>query len=162
MGWFTIVGLLLILLSYFYLGRSSQEPKGRTMADDNRPLSSERQSVAELVKAGKLLAVEKKVALTGTANSLGPITRDFFESYSELQTVSGNLRLAVDCIQMSEYIHGYISVGNSEDWDIVVKPFEDEIFIVEGSEIKDADMAVRFRNIYHLIADECGSGEAGI
>jgi len=58
-------------------------------------------------------------------------------------------------IKPSDYMHGYLSIGHSEDWDIVQRPGDDEVFIVEGSETSEDEMDVRFPSVYHLILDAC-------
>jgi hypothetical protein len=63
----------------------------------------------------------------------------------------------VQNIQLSEYLIGYISIGNSEDWDIVQSACHDQIFVVEGFEKSEIDIEVKFPTIYHLILDEVGS-----
>ena len=43
---------------------------------------------------------------------------------------------------------------SSEDWDVVQKPGNDEVFVVEGAETREAEMEVRFPSVYHLVLDE--------
>jgi hypothetical protein len=84
----------------------------------------------------------------------GPTTREFFSRYGTLRTRRGGFRLAAADVRPSEYVRGYLSIGHSEDWDVVQKLGNDEVFVVEGAETREAEMEVRFPSVYHLVLDE--------
>ena len=112
-----------------------------------------RAMVDDLIAKDKLLVdfVDKDVPVN---EKLGSITRGFFSRYASICTRSGSFRLGVDEVSDSEYVHGYLSIGHSEDWDVVQRPGNDEVFVVEGAETSEAEMEVRFASVYHLILNE--------
>lgn len=117
--------------------------KARTMVDEL--VTERRQVIVEFIQNGN-----------GKLDSLGSITKEFFSKYPSLRTKNGGFKVGAMDIQSSEYLIGYISIGNSEDWDIVQSTGHDQIFVVEGFEKSEIDIEVKFPTIYHLILDEVG------
>lgn len=115
-------------------------------------IAQARAMVEDLIAKGERLFVEGKSSKP--PEQLGPITRDFFAMHGMLRTRRGGFQISVPDIRASDYMSGYLSIGHSEDWDVVLRPGSDEVFVIEGSETCDADMQVRFASVYHLIIDE--------
>lgn len=159
MVWFTVLGALAVVTYYFLLNRRSKKmcpAKPINDSEDINSLSIEqaRIMVDQLVINREKLFVDRGCASSVFHEQLGPITKEFFSKYRILHTQSGGFRLAADEIGPSEYMKGYLSVGHSEDWDVIQYPGDDTIFIVEGSEHSRDEIDVRFRSIYHLVLDE--------
>ena len=159
MGWLSVAGILVTIAYYLILTRRSKkliakpQPSRQTLCIS---LEQARAELDDLVAEGKKLFVEPAGEASPLVDQLGPITKEFFSKYGVLRTRHGGFQLASAEVQASEYIHGYLSVGNSEDWDVIQRPGNDEIFIVEGAETSEADMNVRFPSVYHLVLDEVG------
>lgn len=121
-----------------------------------KPLSVEeaRAMVDNLIAKGERLFVEHADSLVPLPEQLGPITREFFSKYASLHTKLGGFVLSVAEIRPSEYVQGYLLIGHSEDWDVVQKLGDDQVFVVEGAENSEIEMEVRFPSIYHLVLDE--------
>ena len=163
MIWFTILGIVSIIISYAIIARKTRYKSVPSRTKFNP--SSEKRAMISLDKARTMvdeLVAEEKVIVEFIHNgntdlaSLGPITKEFFSRYPILRTKNGGFQVVVQNIQLSEYLIGYISIGNSEDWDIVQSACHDQIFVVEGFEKSEIDIEVKFPTIYHLILDEVG------
>jgi hypothetical protein len=142
---------------FFNLRRTRQSTAAWSPADPwpaptqpQIPLADARREVETIVAEGRF-----KVSATNAGGpqlpQLGPITREFFDRYPHLQSASGGTEIGNDLVTESTYIRGYISLGHSEDWDVVAKPGSDHIAVVEGSETKPAEIGVVFASIYHFI-----------
>lgn len=92
--------------------------------------------------------------VTTELDQLGPITREFFERFSFMRGRRGALELSAAAVGPSRYVAGFQSIGHVEDWDVVQRPGEDEVFVVEGSETDEGDMDGQFPSVYHLVVDE--------
>lgn len=117
------------------------------------PVEEARAKVEQIVAAGEALTVETAKPIGRLLDSLGSVTRELFAKYPMVQTKNGGFQLAAAEIHDSEYQPGYISIGHSEDWDVVQRTGSDEVFVVEGSETTESEMD-RFPTVYHLILDE--------
>jgi hypothetical protein len=113
-----------------------------------------RAMVDDLIARGEKLFATPADETKPLPRQLGPITRDFFSRYGTLKTRRGGFELSAAGIRASEYVHGFLSIGHSEDWDVVQRPDADEVFIVEGAETREAEMETRFPSVYHLVVDE--------
>jgi hypothetical protein len=117
-------------------------------------LEQARAIVDDLIVRGEKLFATPADETKPLPKQLGPITRDFFSRYGTLKTRRGGFKLSAAGIRASEYVHGFLSIGHSEDWDIVQRQGADEVFVVEGAESCEAEMETCFPSIYHLVVDE--------
>ena len=117
-----------------------------------------RAMVDDLIAKGDKLFVEPADKAVELPELLGSTTREFFSRYGVLRTRRGGFQLAASEVHPSEYVRGYLSIGHSEDWDVVQKPGSDEVFVIEGSETREDEMEVRFPSVYHLALDEAQKG----
>ena len=165
MIWLTFVGVLTVFVSYLVLKhkgmknitiKTSSQPSVET---SNLSISQARALVSALIEKGEQLVAEPATKSMLLPKQLGPITREFFTIYKSIRTRRGELEISGTQIQPSEYIHSYISIGHSEDWDVVQKTGKDEVFVVEGSETKEDEIDLRFPSIYHLLLDEVSNTE---
>jgi len=158
MLWFIVFCSLMIVVNVILMAttRSSRRMHSSRPSENTDSLSIEQAQA----RVEKIIAQENKIlvkhanARTHELNQLGQVTREFFSRYSELR-INGGFCLLMKDIKPSDYMHGYLSIGHSEDWDIVQRPGDDEVFIVEGSETSEDEMDVRFPSVYHLILDAC-------
>ena len=161
MAWLTVIGLLVVIGYYVILIRRNRRlmpvTKSRPEAE---PLSIEqaRAMVDDLVAKGDKLFAEPPDEAAILSESLSPATKEFFSRYGTLRTRRGGFRLAASEVHFSEFMRGYMSIGHSEDWDVVQKPGHDEVFVIEGSETCEDEMEVRFPSVYHLALDEAKNG----
>lgn len=110
--------------------------------------------VLDLIARGeKLIATPAGEARPLSVN-LGPITSEFFSRYDTLKTPRGGFELSAAGIRASEYLDGFLSIGHSEDWDVVQRQGADEVLIVEGAETSESEVETRFVSVYHLLVDE--------
>ena len=89
-------------------------------------LQAVRLKLAESISRGKLIASVPGQPCFQQAE-LGPVTQQFFAEYSLVQSPMGGLVVAASQVAPSEYIAGFISIGHSEDWDVVQRPGADEV-----------------------------------
>ena len=166
MEWFTVAGVVAVLVSYFAIRRKAKarlSPRaeyGQPMAL-TPSLESFVETVASLVAAGEMI-VDRAVKAGGGVDALGPVTRAFFAEYPSLRSKSGGLRLTAADVHPSQYVAGFISIGNSEDWDIVQRPGDDQVYVVEGSERHPHEFEVSFLTVYHLVLNEVHPGRKGL
>lgn len=120
---------------------------------DEDLLNKAQKLVAAYVVRGDLV-VEKLEIASGTLDELGPITRHFFALYPSIKTKNGGCRLSTTEIQPSTYAKGYLSIGNSEDWDIVQFPGQDKVYVLEGSEKSESEFDISFQTLYHFLLNE--------
>lgn len=159
MVWFTILGFSIVVGYFIVLSRGTKrmsKPRPSHPSTEGRPLSIEeaRVKVDDIVARGDKIFVEPFGGPMAGSEHLGPTTREFFAKYGRLRSRDGGFRLSVTEIKPSDYIHGYLSIGHSEDWDVIQRPGDDQVFVVEGSEVREAEMEVRFPSVYHLVLDE--------
>jgi hypothetical protein len=165
MVWLTVLGILVVIGYYVVLRRRSQR---QPLTSEERPASTmntvtlahARSVVAQAIESGELIGDEPGQDEGANLEQLGPITREFFSRYLGIRSLLGGFRVGVSEIRTSTYISGYVSIGHSEDWDIVQRPGNDEVFIVEGSEANESEMQVRFPSVYHFILDELNSARS--
>ena len=159
MVWFTVLGVLVVIVYYVVLTRRTQRMSDATPSPPSpqvQALSIEqaRVMVDDLIAKGDKLFVEPAIGAAILSEQFGPATREFFSRYATLRTRLGGFRLAAADVRPSEYVPGYLSIGHSEDWDVVQKSSNNQVFVVEGAETRDLEMEVRFPSVYHLVLDE--------
>ena len=159
MVWFTAVGVLVVAAYYIYLIRKKREKPvmtepGRSSERDFISLDRAREQVRQLISEKKLLIAESAIDTREASMQLGPMTKEFFSRYGGVKTMRGGFRISAADVRPSEYVQGFLSIGHSEDWDVVQRPGSDEVFVVEGSERADAELQAPFPTVYHLVIDE--------
>lgn len=150
--WLTALGVLTIL---FYAVRNLRGKSNMTKPSvkSSISISEARALVDDLISRGQL--VRGTIGQDATQiGLLGPSTAEFFRHYGEVRTKNGGFELSAAAVHPSEYMKEYISIGHSEDWDVIQKPGDDEVLVVEGSENSVAEIEVRFPSVYHLLIDE--------
>jgi hypothetical protein len=161
MAWLTVLGVLVVIVYYLILTRKRRQamsvPAPQPQA---QPISIEqaRAMVDELIARGETLFVEQADKAVELPESLGSTTRECFSRYGVLRTRRGGFQLAASEVHPSKSVRGYLSIGHSEDWDVVQKPGGDEVFVIEGFETREDEMEVRFPSVYHLALDEAQKG----
>lgn len=157
MGFFIATTSLLILVLYVVLKRPRstrpQAQNGDVTPCDDLSIDEALLSVEGLIESGVFLVTKADEDMP-EVHELGPVTRDFFARYRSLRTELGGFELSYDQIRWSEYVPGYLSIGHSEDWDVVQYPGKDDVFVVEGFRSIDPCMEAGFDSIYHLALDE--------
>lgn len=156
MALFTVFGVLVVIMAYIVLRRAKKKPKVTLPSSAPESLSIEQaQALVEgIVAKGEKVVVEPVDGTPAFAEKLGPATRQFFARYGSLSTRRGGFRLAASEVHASEYMNGYLSIGHSEDWDVVQKPGRNEVFVIEGAESGETEMEVCFPSVYHLVLEE--------
>lgn len=61
-------------------------------------------------------------------------------------------------IRPSEHIRGFLSIGHSEDWDMIQRPGQDEVFITGGEDSRELEKCISFPTVYHSVLDELDFG----
>lgn len=160
MVWFSVVGVLFVFAVYILLSSRKRrlvvvEPaaRGCNAASTSMTVDQARNVVDELIRRERL-DVQYPATADFVDGNLGPITCGFFSKYSSLRTKRGGFELAIDLIGESSYGGDFISIGHSEDWDVVVCRGLDEVYVVEGSENEFSDFQLKFPSVYHLVVDE--------
>ena len=79
--------------------------------------------------------------------------QQFFSTYESVETLAGEARLSRNLVGPSEYQIGFLRIGTDFDFtEIAVRPSEDSIYQIDGSEISDKDFTTsQFPSIYHWV-----------
>lgn len=167
MVWFTVLGVLIFIAIYLQTTREQQEEEEEHKRKQTSMLSSlplpsvadisleqARIMVDDLIAKGEKLFAGPVDMATPLPEELGPVTREFFSRYGTLTTEWGGFLLSASEIRESECVHGFLSIGHWDDWDLVQRPGFDEVYVVDGGETSDAEMDDRFPSVYHLALDE--------
>ena len=160
MVWFTVLGILVVIAYYILLTRRTKRvmsipmPLQQRLETESTSVEQARALVDDFIAKGAKLLAEPADKSKPVPEELGPITREFFSRYGTLRTRRGGFKLAAADVQASEFVRGFLSIGHSEDWDVVQRPGSDEVFVVEGAETRETEMEVRFPSVYHLVLDE--------
>ena len=149
----------LVIVCYAIVSRKTNEmsdsrPIQPSSELEHRSIEQARALIDDLIARGEKLFVEPADVSVILPEKLGPTTREFFARYGTLRTRLGGFRLAAADIRPSEHLRGYLSIGHSEDWDLVQQPSSDQVFVVEGYETRESELEVRFPSVYHLVLDE--------
>lgn len=166
MIWFTILGILLVVLSYLNITRNPRTKTQMTSLGPSDPGSlapTEHARMDQLIAEALVGQVITNSPLTNenrqSLQRLGPSTRKFFEKYGNVQLHSRNLSLEVGHLN-DAFIENFLSIGHSADWDIVQEPGSDRVYIVEGSEVSASQMDIEYPTVFHLLVDELRAAQS--
>lgn len=82
----------------------------------------------------------------------GPVLRKFFLRFETVREIKGDTCLDRNHIGISALREGFLKIGTDmEHTEIVAKPNEDTIYIIDGTEPKDQPLEEGFPTIYHYI-----------
>lgn len=118
------------------------------------PLEDVRRETESLIESGQVQLISTNGSNSEQLSLLGPITKEFFSKYATVRIPKPGITLDCGSVEQSEYQPGYLSIGSSEDWDIIQWEGADPIAIVEGSETSADEYEVVYATIYHLIVAE--------
>lgn len=155
----SFIGIIIVI--YVYLCHANKFKRkdmnpGASNLEHGQTLSlEEAKDLAEKIIAdgARFICIEHQ-GFSPSGAFLGELTREFFLKYPELRSKNGGFRLSALGICPSEYIDNHISIGRSEDWDIVQRPGDDRVYVVEGGESSGENANECFKSVYHLIVDE--------
>ena len=161
MVWFTILGLIVVgvfailnIAKYRKQEKASMKNVNPVNARPDLSLNEAKQLVQTAVDRNSLRVSSEKMLPNEVLEQLGEVSRDFFSKYPDIRTNSGGTVLGVNLIAPSSYMVGLISIGHSEDWDVVQKKNDDRVFVIEGGEANQDDIESYFPSVYHFLADE--------
>lgn len=160
MAWFAVLAALTVAAFCIAIAGRSQRKKQVFMSRQSKTdveamsLEEARSMVLDLIAKGEKLIATPAGETGPLTVHLGPITRELFSRYGTLKTPRGGFELSVVGIRASEYIQGFMSIGHSEDWDVVQRQGTDEVLVVEGAETSESEVETRFASVYHLLVDE--------
>jgi len=162
MSWFAVIGIFSVFITYMYkeyrmrrhtASNSEQNESARATPS----LDETRFRVDAQLEEGlifKVVAARRSRTENQWLSQLGPETRAFFARYHCVQTIRGGTVISEELVAPSSYLSGYISIGHSEDWDIIQAPGEDRIYVAEGAERSESDLRIEFPTVYDFIAHE--------
>ena len=135
MVWYSIIGLLAILASYIFYSMQERNSAATELPVKLRSkfkieeltLENSKFEIAEMVESGKLIVGSGENIFSSFISVLGPLTQQFFTQYPSVSTRNGACQLGISEIRYSQYAQGFISIGHSEDWDIVQLIGEDGV-----------------------------------
>jgi len=155
MSW-ALIGIFIVIASYVIQKNSDQRRASRASMSQVRDLPLTVDQARQYVE-GILSKKDDRISITlrgpdvRVPEMLGPITSHFFDNYEDV-TMQG-LQLSIRQIAPSEYARGFVSIGHDEDWDVVQRPGEDEVLVLEGGEVVEGVTNVRYPTVYHLILE---------
>jgi len=123
---------------------------------------AEAKALALLLDGDKYRIVEKP-APTDALYSLGPALRKFFSRFERVKEIRGETPLDRGEIGPSTLREGFIKVGTDmEHTEIVARPKEDVIYVIDGTEPEGSQLEEGFPTIYHyLVAGYRAESNAG-
>jgi len=151
MIWFIFI-ILAIILGIVHSAIEARRQEGSFLTSMPSPLKpktgdlslEQAQLAVDNLIADKKLFADPADKTKPLPEGLGPITREFFSRYGTLKIPFGGFVLSATDIRASEYVLGFLSIGHSDDWDVVQWPGGDEVFVVEGSENCEDELECRF------------------
>jgi len=115
------------------------------------PREAEEKALTLLLDGDKYRIVERP-APTDALSSLGPALRQFFSRFESVKEIRGETALDRGEIGPSTLRAGFIKVGTDiEHTEIVARPKEDLIYVVDGTEPIDLQVEEGFPTIYHYL-----------
>jgi YD repeat-containing protein len=155
MLWLTVLGLIVVLVSIVTNLRKTTKqwfPSSQESGRDMLNKDSRHQFESMLARRERFRVTAAPPVAT-EYEQLGPVTREFFARYQHVEVKPGTI-IGVDLLAPSTHATGFISIGHSEDWDVVQRPGDDRVFVVEGSERSEAEIEVRYATVYDFLLDE--------
>jgi len=105
-----------------------------------------------LLLDGDKYRIVEKPAPTDALYSLGPALRKFFSRFERVKEIRGETALDRGEIGPSTLREGFVKVGTDiEHTEIVARPKEDLIYVVDGTEPIDLQVEEGFPTIYHYL-----------
>jgi hypothetical protein len=159
MYWFTVLGISFVVVSYLWLSQKKAPTQIGKQSISHPPpvdaisLEEARIFINGIARDSALFAVTLADGIEKVPVSLGPVTCEFFRRYRSLGLIDGTFKIDAGEIRPSQYIAGFLSIGHYEDWDIVQRPGQDDVFVAEGSETSEADME-KYPTVYHFLFHE--------
>jgi hypothetical protein len=89
---------------------------------------------------------------TKPSPTLGPITARFVEQYAEFSSPNGTHRLGARYLATSRYRSDMLSIGTSDYLELCVRPGDDRVFVIDGSETDD-ELTDAYPSVFHLLVD---------
>lgn len=84
--------------------------------------------------------------------SLGPGLQKFFSRFETVREIKGETSLDRNQIGTSNLCEGFLRIGTDmEHTEIVVRPNEDTIYVIDGTEPEEVPLEEGFPTIYHYI-----------
>lgn len=105
-----------------------------------------------LLYDAKLYRILESPALGDSLPLQGTVLRKFFLRFETVREIKGDTCLDRNHIGISALREGFLKIGTDmEHTEIVAKPNEDTIYIIDGTEPKDQPLEEGFPTIYHYI-----------
>ena len=105
-----------------------------------------------LLLDGDKYRIVEKPAPTDALYSLGPALRQFFSRFESVKEIRGETALDRGEIGPSTLREGFVKVGTDiEHTEIVARPKEDMIYVIDGTEPIDFQLEEGFPTIYHYL-----------
>jgi len=105
-----------------------------------------------LLLDGDKYRIVEKPAPTDALYSLGPALRQFFSRFESVKEIRGETALDRGEIGPSTLREGFIKVGTDiEHTEIVARPKEDVIYVIDGTEPEGSQLEEGFPTIYHYL-----------
>ena len=140
--------------------RDSQDLHAADQSPSEKSIEEIRARVEAMLEKGDQLFATKSVNAEPIPQLqlqlLGPELQRFFCKYAAVRSPQGGFEIARSSIAPSQYRQGFVSVGHDEDWDVVIAPGTDTVFVVEGGEPASAQQDPGYPSIYHLLVEIAG------
>ena len=157
-----IVSFLLLTFLFFGFVRVLKvwKESGRLHEEVERQLAAARtlsQTEAEvralnLLSDPKLYRIVEKPIRGDSLASLGPGLQKFFSRFETVREIKGETSLDRNQIGTSNLSEGFLRIGTDmEHTEIVVRPNEDTIYVIDGTEPEEVPLEEGFPTIYHYI-----------
>jgi len=105
-----------------------------------------------LLLDGEKFRIVEKPAPTDALHSLGPVLRGFFLRFERVTEIKGETSLDRREVGPSTLREGFLRIGTDiEHAEIVARPKEDVIYVIDGTEPEGPQVEEGFPTIYHYL-----------
>ncbi|HYL84801.1 MAG TPA: hypothetical protein VE263_11245 [Candidatus Angelobacter sp.] len=132
--------------------KSYQEAKKELAAARALSQKEAQERAIALLLDGNLYRVIENPIPKDSLHSLGPELQKFFTRFEKAQQIRGDLVLNRTGIGESSLRKGFLKIGTDIDFtEIVARPDEDTVYMIDGSETEDELNGEGFPTIFHYI-----------
>jgi hypothetical protein len=145
-------GLVRLLRMWRESDKSYQHAKKELAAARALSQKEAQERAIALLLDGNLYRVIENPIQKDSLHSLGPELQKFFSRFEKAQQIRGELVLNRTGIGESSLRKGFLKIGTDVDFtEIVARPDEDTIYMIDGSETEDKLIGEGYPTIFHYI-----------
>jgi hypothetical protein len=160
---FLFFGLVRLLRAWRESGKLHHQVEEQLAATRALLRREAQERALTLLLDAKLYRIVENPALADSLQSLGPELQKFFSRFEAVREIKGETSLDRKQIGASTLREGFLKIGTDmEHTEIVARPNEDPIYVIDGTEPEDEQVEEGFPTIYHyIVAGYCHLPDPG-